>query len=227
MARVQFGSIITDSRGRLGGTVLRSTHYGLTINTLARPRNSQTSRQRSQRARVASISAAWTTTLTDEERADWITLGAANPISDTWGNDYPLTGIAIYMRVNSKRLAAGLSRQDTAPADQSVTAITTATLTTAAGPTLGIAWTATPAPTNHRLKLYVSPPLNPGVTNAAGKLFLILITAAAASSPVDLTSIYEGIFGPLLTGRKIIAQATFFNQANGAESPPVETSVTI
>jgi len=158
------------------------------------------------------------------DQEDWRTLAATQFTIDAWGNARALTGITLFTRVNSARIAAGLSLITTAPADQAVTTPLTATLTITAGPTLSVAWTTTPAPANHRVRIYCTRPMNLGTSVAQKKYQLVTMTAAAAASPADITAAYTAVFGAPPTGKRIYAQVAFWNQTNGALSARLYTS---
>jgi hypothetical protein len=224
MALIKFGSIITDSRGKIGGTVMRMTRWGNTLNIKARTTAARTARQITIGAILGTAASDWNTTLTESEREDWRALAATQFSIDVWGNSRALTGIALFTRVNSARIQAGLSPLTTAPADQAVTAPLTATLTITAGPTLSVAWTATPAPANHRVRIYCTRPMNVGTSVAQKKYQWVTMTAAAAASPADITADYEATFGTPPAGKRIYAQLAFWNQTNGALSPRLYTS---
>jgi hypothetical protein len=224
MALIKFGSIITDSRGKVGGLVLRMTRWGNTLNVKARTTAARTARQAIAGAILSNTATDWNTTLSESEREDWRTLAATQFSIDAWGNARALTGIALFTRVNSARLAAGLSLITTAPADQAVTTPLTATLTITAGPTLSIAWTTTPAPANHRVKIYCTRPMSQGTIVAQKKYQFVQLSAAAAASPLDITAAYTALFGPPQGGRRIYAQLAFWNQTNGAQSARLYTS---
>lgn len=224
MALIKFGSIITDSRGKIGGTVLRMTRWGNTLNVKARTTAARTARQVTIGAVLGTAASDWNTTLSESEREDWRTLAATQFSIDAWGNSRALTGLALFTRVNSARISAGLSPLTTAPADQAVTTPLTATLTITAGPTLSVAWTTTPAPTDHRVRIYCTRPMSVGTSVAMKKYQLVTMTAAAAGSPADITAAYTALFGAPATGKRIYAQVAFWNQSNGALSPRLYTS---
>lgn len=224
MARVKFGSIITDSRGKIAGTFLRLTHWGVQLNRAAQRKTQLTTRQLIQGAILGSTAPVWSEQLTETEREDWRALAATQTSVDQWGDTYPLTGIALFTRVNSQRIAAGLPILTTAPADQAVTAPLTATLTIGAGPTLSVAFTATPAPTNHRVKIWATAPMSQGTSVAQRRSHLLKISSVAAASPIDFTAEYLAIFGSLPAGKKVYCELAFWNQATGAQSPKLLTN---
>lgn len=225
MARLKFGAIITDSRGAIGGQQIKGTAFGTVLMTRGNPTNRRTTLQQNNRASVGEISAAWTRDLSDSERIDWTALGATQTHTDTWGTTYPLGGATLFTRLNVKRLAAGLSMLTTAPSDQVVTSPLTATGSISAGPTLEVAYTTAPSPTNHRVRIYGARQQSAGTSTAQARYKLLKISAASPSSPIDITAEYETAFGPIIAGRKIFIQLSFWNSVNSAESERLDTDV--
>jgi hypothetical protein len=224
MARIQFGSVITDSRGKLNGHQIRGTRWGQILQLKGMPTNRQTERQQQQRAAAANIAQTWIDGLTQAERDEWTALAATQLIVDRWGYSTPMTGSLLFLRLNARRLAASLSMLITAPADQVVTAPLTAVATFTAGPTIEIAYTTAPAPTNHRVRVYATEPQSPGVTNVDGRYRLLLVTAASPSSPIDVTAAYVDRFGTPPAGRRLHFKISFWKSTNSAESPALTTT---
>lgn len=225
MALVKFGGIITDSRGAIEGIVYKLTRWGHIVTKKTSPSPGPTPAQSLQRTYLEETVREWDQLLSESERQDWISLAATVDETDPWGTTYPLTGITLYTRINTKRRYAGLSTLTTAPGDQVVTAPLTVDLTAPAGTALEIAWTATPAPANHRVRIYATAPLNPGVSVAQRLYGLVLQTAAAESSPVDFTTEYQARYPLPFAGKKVFAQLSFWNSTNGAESPRLDANV--
>jgi len=227
MAKLKFGSIITDSRGAIGGQQIKGTRFGPIIMPRTYVTNRHTTAQGLQRALVTNITRNWTSTLTDAERQDWRDLAAANPQTDIWGSTFQLAGIDMFLRLNIRRFLAALSYFTTAPSDQVVTSPLTATLSSVAGPTLTLAWTATPAPTNHHVRIYTARQQSAGTSVATKRYRLTELSSAGAASPLNIKAPYETRFGPLTAGKKIFAQLSFWNSINGAESPRISTFATV
>jgi len=225
MARIQFGAVITDSRGKISGHQIKGTRYGAIIMLKGNPSNKRSTSQQEQRATIGNLSRQWITELTDSERTDWNILATTQNHIDTWGNTYPLTGNVLFTKLNVKRQAAALSPLTTAPADQTVTNPVTATAVISAGPTLELDYTTAPAPANHRVRIYAAAPQSPGTTTAQGRYSLLMVTAASPSAPIDITAEYEARFGAITAEKKIFLQMSFWKSTNAAESPRLETNV--
>lgn len=227
MARLKFGSIITDTRGSIGGQTIKWTRAGMVIQQKATPTRRLTARASVVRNSFANYTRRWWNELDSTQRDDWRALAAANPRPDIWGEEFPLTGLALYVGVNQLLKQAGLSPTDTAPSDQTVTAPLTSSATVTAPSSASLTFTATPVPTDHRAILYATPPLSPGVENPAGKFQFIAASGAGQTSPWDIGSVLLARLGSFPTDRKVFFSLHFLNSDNGALSSGVSSAAII
>lgn len=226
MAKIRWGAIITDSRGRVGGTTLKLGPYGSVMQSATHPPRKLTPHATTAKAIFATYSKRWWSELTSTQRDDWRTLAAANPITNPWGDEFPLTGHAYYVKLNSRLTAAGLATTDDAPADQSVLSLSTVSMTATAPDSLEITFTPTPIPTAYLGYLFATPPRSPGATNFSGRLVFLGTIPASTASPVEVGALYTARLGQIYTGRNYAVSLALLNQANAALSPPILASAT-
>jgi hypothetical protein len=221
MALLKFGSIITDSRGSLGGTTIKWGPYGHTAGNKGQSAKKSTRKQSTIRATFALLSKRWWSTLDASQRDGWRALAAATPLPNRWGDTFPLTGLAFYLRVNQRLLQVGTGILDDAPANQTVTALTAATLSVTAPSTASLTFTPSPVPADHALVLRTTGLLSPGIVNPAGRYLYCSTYAASATSPQSVYSPLSLLTGTLHTGRQIFATAHLLSLDTGAESTPI------
>lgn len=106
MARIKFGMMMTDARGKLGGQVFSKSRSGAYIATKTIPRNVQSQSQLRVRSELAQISNAWKSLAEDVKEA-WTEWAKSNPLTDEFGDKYVLTGRTYYSR-NMSRLTSAL-----------------------------------------------------------------------------------------------------------------------
>ena len=70
MARIQMGGIVTDIRGKVGGTVFQNSASGLIMKNKSTPVNKLTTAQSDQRIALANTQATWQS-LSDLRRSSW------------------------------------------------------------------------------------------------------------------------------------------------------------
>lgn len=225
MAIAKFGAIITDSRGSIGGTTIKWSRFGHVLLNKPQPVHSATYAQTIARNAFTTYSKQWWQELTSSQRDDWRTLAAANPRPNRWGTDYPLTGLALFIAINRALVQNRNSSTLDAPADQAITGLSTLTLTATAPSTASLAFTPSPAPTDHQLVIAASTRTSPGISNFSKTYRFLLATAAATTSPINIASTLTALLGDLVAGRQYAVSARFFNSSNGAYTSPVETSV--
>ena len=100
MARIKFGMMMTDARGKLGGHVFTKAKSGATIRTKVTPLNPKTSAQSEARSALSANSQAWRT-LTENQRLAWNS--AAQEVSKTnaFGDTYFPSGKNYFTAVNN------------------------------------------------------------------------------------------------------------------------------
>lgn len=112
MARIKFGMMMTDARGKLGGHVFTKAKSGATIRTKVTPLNPKTSAQSEARSALGANSQAWRM-LSENQRLAWNS--AAQEVSKTnaFGDTYFPSGKNYFTAVNNNlRNVGGAIRLD-------------------------------------------------------------------------------------------------------------------
>ena len=115
MARIKFGMMMTDARGKLGGHVFTKAKSGATIRTKVTPLNPKTSAQSEARSALGANSQAWRT-LTEVQRLAWNS--AAQEVSKTnaFGDTYFPSGKNYFTAVNNNLRNVGVPPVSDPPA---------------------------------------------------------------------------------------------------------------
>jgi len=111
-----------------GNTTASHNRYGAYLRNRVIPVNPSSSKQRAQRAALASFSAQYKT-LTATQQAAWVALGASFVRSDSLGNSYNLTGLQAFESVNLNLSKIGVAPITAAPAYTPPTTVYTLTPT--------------------------------------------------------------------------------------------------
>lgn len=114
MAKIKFGMMMTDARGKLGGQVFSKNKAGAYVRTKVTPTNPQTAAQAAARALFGSISAGWSA-LSDSVRAAWNEAVNEWATTDIFGDLKNPTGKELYQRLNNQAQSAGLAAVTTVP----------------------------------------------------------------------------------------------------------------
>jgi hypothetical protein len=219
MANIKFGAVITDSRGSIGGHTFKGSRYGPVLTHHSYPPKRQSGKRSRINANFSALTKRWWSELDASQRTDWRDLAAANPITNRWGDEYPLTGLAYFVKLNQRLFTAGLTQTDDAPSDQTVASLLTATLAIGAPSTATLTFTTSPVVSDHILYLFGTPNLSPATENFEGKFFFLLASAPSATSPLSLSSAWLSQIGALITGRAYALHAGLLNTTNAALSP--------
>ena len=123
MAKVKFGALAQDARGKIDGIVYSKNQFGAYARQKVSPVQPQTARQTLVRERLTTLSKRFSTIITEAQRAAWNAFAKVNPVVDVFGNPQALAGISAFNRLNTVILNAGGTIIDTPPADLAVTGL--------------------------------------------------------------------------------------------------------
>lgn len=98
MAKIQFGSIVVDIRGKLGGQVFKKTNTGHAITKKGAPPRNTLTKSNERFQRVMQVSRSYRD-LTIAEKTYLKNFAIANPSKDVFGNDIILSARAIYQKL--------------------------------------------------------------------------------------------------------------------------------
>lgn len=205
--------------GSEGGNTASRNRFGQYMRRRAVPVQPRTPAQLNQRARMTTNAAAWRT-LTDAQRAGWLSLGLMMTRTDSLGQSYDLNGFLAYCSVNNNKLDAGDAAVSDAPAIVTPADLLTATITLTAV-AFSVAYTATPLAAGNRLFIFASPQRSAGV-KFNGDYRLIAVTAAAAASPNNLLAAYTAKFGVPVVGNRIFLNLETYS--GGFKGSPLSVS---
>jgi hypothetical protein len=211
--------LTTPQSGSVAGQTASRNRFGQYFRSRAIPVNPSSAAQGLVRARMTTNSAAWRI-LTGAQRAGWGDLGLSMVRSDSLGQSYTLQGNQAYASVNNNRLLTGLAVVADAPGIVTPVNIVTATITLTSA-SMSIAYTATPLAATTYLAIFASPQRSAG-RNFEGDFRFIMVSAAAAVSPVNALAAYTAKFGAPVTGNRIFF--SFVAVSLGFESGPFVTS---
>lgn len=201
MAKIKFGMMMTDARGKLGGQVFSKNRGGAYIRTKVTPSNPRTLDQQSNRALLGSLSQGWSG-LTDDQRATW---NAAVPNwarTNIFGDSHNPSGKNLYVQLNKNILAAGGDLLDLAPEkiEMAILGLTSVTIDiSSTSCTLAYDGTIT----GFAVQVSATPQLTQGTSNAKNKFRAIYTVAGGSISPTALYSAYVAKFGTPTAGANI------------------------
>ena len=216
--KAKFGGGVAEARGSIAGTTFSRNKGGSYARQRVTPVNPQTAAQQAQRSRISELATHWGQTLTQAQRDGWVVFAENFPITDVFGDSLVLSGAQGYTRINSRLLAAGQTRIDTAPSDQAVTDLTSASaVIELTGGTAVITFAPTPVGANDHVQVFATPGVSPGVSFMKNKLRLLVTSSAAQATGLDVATEYIARFGALpVAGQKVGLRVRTIRNSNGA-----------
>lgn len=224
MAKVKFGMIVTDMRGKLGGHVFTKNRAGASTRTKVTPSNPRTASQQANRSLLALFSVGWSA-LTDAMRASW------NGAVDSWtktnifGDNVKPSGKNLYTALNKNLASIGLASIDVAPEKVEL-------------PLLGLTWVdvnigdeeitlSTEAiPAGTYVVVGATPPLSAGTSFTKGKFRRIYYANGNVVTATDIYSAYVAKFGAISENSNIYFEVKLI-ASNGQMSVPEVTKAVI
>ena len=228
MAKIKFGAVVQDARGKIDGIVYSKNQFGAYVRQKVSPVQPRGARQTLIRERMATLSKRFSTVITAAQQAAWNAFAKVNPMVDVFGNPQAMTGISAYTRLNGVILNALGTRIDTPPADLEVIGLLSMTAVAAAGAgTLAITFTATPLGAGIQLYIWASQGRNEGRQFFNSDLRFIGVSAAAQASPYAAGAQYTGIFGSMIAGTAIGVLVSVCDPTKGAVTPGIFARVVV
>lgn len=189
MARVQYGSIITDIKGSIGGITYQKNRSGQIARLRSGTFKSSTPKQTISQSNHITILSAWSQ-LTLAEKDLWNLFAIANTKINRFGEVKTLTGLNWFESINQNRMLFGLSFLLTPPVYSLPTAPPAYSLVLS--PTV-ITVEFSPAfnPVGTGLKIWTTPPLSRVTNSLRSQYRLTTILDTPPYGLIDLTADWQ------------------------------------
>ena len=214
MAKIKFGMIVTDGRGKLGGQVFSKNRGGAYIRTKVTPSNPQSPAQTVVRQAFAEFSQNWSA-LTAELITAWNAAVSSWSTTDIFGDLRSPTGKNLYLRLNQNAVLAGYPSFDTVPEKAEMVSgiVTSVDLTDGELLCNGIY-----EGVGARLVLSSSGPVSNGTSYVKNKLRVFFTVLGNDYSTLDAYQSYFAKFGTVVAGQKVFFGIKYV-LSNGQTSP--------
>lgn len=205
MASGKYGAIITDMKGKIGGTIFKGTKSGPAI------QNKQTStagarssgklskadagRVITPQKNMSLLSSAWRS-LSDMQRAAWITAAPSFPFINKFGESYTGSGFQLYMQCNCNLLAIGEPSISAPPTPEELENCPPFTIDNVMGDPTTLAINGT-IPVGYSMILSATGNISPGRTPQAGMYKAIAVLPEGTAFPFNITNAFQAVFGPI------------------------------
>lgn len=225
MAKIKFGMMMTDARGKLGGQVFSKNNAGNYVRTKVTPNNPQSIAQSSARALFSAISQQWSG-LSQAVRDSFNSAVADWSRTDIFGDLRNPTGKNLFQRLNNQAQSAGLPPVVTVPAKLTMPDdIVSAVVIAVGAGTLTLTGANTSAST--QIMLSATAPLTQGTKFVKNRLANIANFAGDNATPATEYASYTAKYGAPVANDNVYVGIKYV-LATGQASPVqiIKASVT-
>ncbi len=221
------GLISTFSSGSAGGLVASHNASGAYLRARVSPVVSTTAAALLAKSTFGTQSARWQV-LTEDERNAWEVYAQTHPRTNAIGNTTTRTGHNWFTGLNARLVRAVQPTIDIPPATAIPNGLSTLILNADIGTgTFDVAYTITPLATNSHLWVEAFVRNSAGIRFVQNNLKLILISAAAAASPIDIETELTAVFGTLQVGQTVTTVVSVIDGLSGLLSVALRADAVI
>lgn len=216
----------TDASGSIAATTVGGGRAGKFARVKVVPVNPKTIKQISQHSKFSTRNSAWRG-LTQAQQDAWIGAAASGewPQKTRLAKTYNPTGPQLYAKLNLIIVQAGGTAIATPPTKVALTAVLLGALTAAAGtPALSQVFSGVLTATE-RLLIYATGSLSPG-KNRPGNSDYRFIVAYSSTTPANLLTAYQAVYGNPVEAQKIFVKAILVENTTG-QSAEAGSSVAV
>ena len=218
MAKIKFGMMMTDARGKLGGQVFSKNRSGAYVRTKVTPVNPRTAAQQLSRSILGTLSASWSG-LTEAQRRAWNSAVEDWQKTDVFGDLRKPTGKNLFTSLN-KELIQSNQPQVLLPPDKVVMPEIKLIGLYIASDTGEIEYETEGDSTGFVLQCSATPPISQGTSFIDDKLRVISYLPGSLNSGVTQQTVYAEKFGVPDMGANVWGQIKIV-APNGQTSVPV------
>lgn len=218
MAKIKFGMMMTDARGKLGGQVFSKNRAGAYIRTKVTPSNPQTQAQAQVRSNLATLSTGWNS-LTADQIAQWNGSVEGWASTDIFGDIKKPTGKNLFVKLNLNLLNSAQSTIVTPPSKIELPALVDVDVDIAL-PAGTLAIDGLPVFADGVYQIEACAPVARGVNFVKNKFRVISYAAQATAGVVDVTTAYTNKFGSVANAGNIFFRIRAIGE-NGQAGVPL------
>lgn len=228
MALIKWGALVTDGRGKIGGTVLTKGRSGAVMRNKVTPVNPKSAKQTEARNRLITYSQAWRD-LTEAQREAWNAAVVDFQGTNIFGDTVSPTGKNLFTKLNVNLDLVGVSQISDPPEAQTVPAMTSISLAMAEGAgTASLTFDPTPVPANTAFLVRMSAGKSAGRSFVSSELKLVDVLDAADTSPADVATAYTNVFGSVpAAGQKVFVEVVGINKVTGQRGTALRASAIV
>lgn len=220
MARIKFGMMMTDARGKLGGQVFSKNRAGAYVRTKVTPSNPRTMAQMNSRSILGSLSVMWNS-LTLGQVAQWNAATADWQKTDIFGDLKKPTGKNLFVQLNKNLQQSGQAIITAVPAKIEIPIIAATGVAIDVSDT-SISFTGLASvPAGVKLQIAATPAIPNGQNYVTNKLRVLGYLSSGSITATAVWNLYVAKFGALVNADRIYIELKYI-AANGQASVPLK-----
>ena len=226
--KIKFGAFVVEGRGKSGGSVFSRNGSSNYVRNKTTPLNPRSEKQVEARNRLITQSQAWRG-LTAAQIAAWNAATEDFKKTNIFGDQFNLSGFALYNSLNSNLDLTGTAPISDPPAPIAIVGIKTVVLSVVNGvAAVTITFTETPVPASVAYLIYMTPGISAGRSFVKSEFRFIGIIDAAGASPHDALADYQATFGAVpAVGLKVFVQLIPMSKTTGQRGIALQTDFVI
>lgn len=221
MAKIKFGAIVTDMRGKVGSQVFSRNRSGAYARSFKVNVVSSTPAQISARLVLSTLSSSWRT-LTQFQRDSFNSAVTSFKHTNVFGSIISPSGFDLYVKLNCNLIQIGVSPIVIAPVPGIVQNVSSLSIVAnSTSPLVSITFAGSGVSADHYFVLSATKCLSPGVNYVKNLLRAISIFPQSEPSPYDATASYLAKFTTITEGDRISVSIVSVNSVTGQKSSPL------
>lgn len=207
MAKVEYGDIITELRGSIGGITFQQNRSGKIARLRPSTLKNSTVLQNEKQTAFSSLQNSWSA-LSSANKALWNTFADTYTRDDRWGDTVTLSGQNWFLSINSFRELLGLSMLTTPPVHSTPTAVPSFDVTVT-GSSIEIDYASSWGSSDDGMMIYSTFPMRGSTTSFRSAMRLTKVIDQGPFDDYDLTSDWENTFDTDLASLQYDGSLTF------------------
>ncbi len=221
MAKIKFGAIVTDMRGKVGSQVFSRNKSGAYARSFKVNVISATASQVTARMRLSTLSSAWRS-LTQVQRNSFNEAVTSFKHTNIFGSIISPSGFDLYVKLNCNLVQIDVAPISTAPTPGLVQNVASLSVVSdATTPAVTISWDASTVSIDHYFVISATKCLSPGVNYVKNLLRSIVVVPQSQAVPYDATAVYQAKFTDITDGDRISISIVSVNSITGQKSAPL------
>lgn len=229
--KIKYSALVMGVSGKLNGSVGATNKGGAYLRNKGVTSNPQTIAQQAVRSRFGALSSQFRA-LTILQIVAWNTAAAQFPIIDRLGDQRFLTGLGLFVQLNTNLLTVGAPTIQDPPLKQSMPSffmasfIPTVNAASLAVAQINLQLDAQIFDNEYALVVKAAPYHSPSITNVKNQLRLVTAEDlfAGGTVAVDVSSATQAKFGSFIAGQVLSVEAYFVSLVSGEASAPFKLS---